>query len=170
MTNDTHQPLVTLTTLFETFSYVKYALPPSWCIQLSSIRLRYLSKWPGEPRTRARSLTKISQHENSTVHTNIKVVSWVTKCNQDKLSRLKSLFHPTDAQLNIPKMFKFTLTLTLKVFLHIYMWYITWPTKRSLTQSYSVQCTIHTPNRVSPINYVITHSDFTLFSKSIILT
>jgi len=90
MANDTYQPLVTLTTLSETFSYVNYALPPSWHSHLSSTRLRYHSKWPGEPTTRPRSLTKISQHENSTVHPNIKVVSWITECKQDKLSRVAS--------------------------------------------------------------------------------
>jgi len=90
MANGTYEPLVTLTTLSETFSYVNYALPPSWCSQLSSIRQRYHSKRPGKPTTRARSLTKISQHENSTVHANIKVVSCITKCKQDKLSRVAS--------------------------------------------------------------------------------
>jgi hypothetical protein len=33
---------------------------------------------------RERGLNKISQHENSTFHTNINVASWVTKCKQYK--------------------------------------------------------------------------------------
>ena len=35
-----------------------------------------------------RGLNKISQHENSTFHTNIKVVSWATKCKQYKYNFL----------------------------------------------------------------------------------
>jgi len=41
--------------------------------QLSSTGVHYHSTWPGQ------STTKNSQHENSNDHSNIKVISWVTK-------------------------------------------------------------------------------------------
>jgi len=37
---------------------------------------------------RTRGLVKISQHENTTIHTNIKTVSWITQYKQHKLPRV----------------------------------------------------------------------------------
>jgi hypothetical protein len=39
---------------------------------------------------RTRGLIKISQHENSTIHTNIKIVRWITQYKQHKLSKVMS--------------------------------------------------------------------------------
>jgi len=39
---------------------------------------------------RTQRLVEISQHNNSTIHTNIKIVSWITQYTQHKLSRVMS--------------------------------------------------------------------------------
>ena len=96
-----NKPLVTLTGSFKNifirrlhrttaifYTQIKYAaiilyvsfLPPD-CV--TTVSGQNSHQW------RTRGLTKGSQHENSTVHTNIKVISWVTKYKQcNKLPKL----------------------------------------------------------------------------------
>ena len=65
-------------------------------MQFSLLPLDCVARTSGQDRQqiRTRGLTKINQHENSTVHTNITVVSWVENVNNiNKLSTRNQQVH-----------------------------------------------------------------------------
>jgi len=101
MANETHKPLVNLATLFKTLSYTCFTL--QWPYSTNKLHIATImtdSLYPcdcvttvsgqNSQQKRTRAFTKISRHVNSIVHTNIKVVSWVTNYKEHKFSTVMS--------------------------------------------------------------------------------
>jgi hypothetical protein len=88
MANETHKPLRTLTTLFKTFPYVCVTVKWPYStrkLRMATITMQFsflppdcitIDSGQDSQQQRTRGFNKISQNENSTAHTDTKVVSW----------------------------------------------------------------------------------------------
>ena len=98
MANEIPKPLVTITVLYKTFPYVCSTVQWPYSkrklqiatvmMQVCCLPLDCITRGSGQDsqQKRKQGLAKTSRHENSTVHANIKVVNWLTKYKQYKLT------------------------------------------------------------------------------------